>query len=108
MPEGTEYCDSRYDNPYADGKARRLYEIRQARQAELRRQQQAFREEQRRLERERKAQDRERRQAQADAIHGKAGEAGSPEAYVPTIGVVFQSQETVDRDYEGSWFYAMR
>lgn len=23
-------------------------------------------------------------------------------------GVVVQSQETVDRDYEGSWFYALR
>ena len=27
---------------------------------------------------------------------------------LPPDSFTFQSQETVDRDYEGSWFYAMR
>lgn len=31
-----------------------------------------------------------------------------PPADVGEIGTAAQSQETVDRDYEGNWFYALR
>jgi len=31
-----------------------------------------------------------------------------PRAVVGEIGTTAQSQETVDRDYQGSWFYALR
>ncbi|SDZ32841.1 hypothetical protein [Herbiconiux ginsengi] len=34
--------------------------------------------------------------------------AGFLRAELDELGVVVQSQETVERDYEGSWFYAMR
>ena len=33
---------------------------------------------------------------------------GLPAADVDASGVVVQSEETVDRDYDGSWFYALR
>ena len=35
-------------------------------------------------------------------------ESGLPLGRVGVIGTSAQSQETVDRDYEGSWFYALR
>jgi hypothetical protein len=35
-------------------------------------------------------------------------QAGYPEAAIPHVELTIQSQETVDRDYEGNWFYAMR
>lgn len=35
-------------------------------------------------------------------------EVGYPEAAIPEIGIAFESQETVDRDYEGSWWYAVK
>lgn len=34
--------------------------------------------------------------------------AGLPQDEAHFEGTVAQSQETVDRDYEGSWFYALR
>lgn len=34
--------------------------------------------------------------------------AGLPRDEATFEGTVAQSQETVDRDYEGSWFYALR
>jgi hypothetical protein len=33
---------------------------------------------------------------------------GFPETELQTVHTTAQSQETVDRDFEGSWFYAMR
>ncbi len=38
------------------------------------------------------------------ALEGAGFGAGQPEQ----LTVVVQSQETVDRDYAGSWFYALR
>ena len=35
-------------------------------------------------------------------------DAGPPSADLGEFDTVVQSQETVDRDYEGSWFYALR
>jgi hypothetical protein len=35
-------------------------------------------------------------------------DAGLPRSAAQVAGTVAQSQETVDRDYEGSWFYALR
>jgi hypothetical protein len=29
-------------------------------------------------------------------------------AYLKTMGIVFESQETVDRDYQGNWYYCMK
>jgi hypothetical protein len=34
--------------------------------------------------------------------------AGLPEDEVGEFGTTKQSQETVERDYQGSWFYALR
>ncbi len=34
--------------------------------------------------------------------------AGVPDGDLGKLDTVVQSQETVDRDYEGSWFYAQR
>jgi hypothetical protein len=34
--------------------------------------------------------------------------SGFPVEHAAIAGTVAQSQETVDRDYEGSWFYALR
>jgi hypothetical protein len=34
--------------------------------------------------------------------------AGYPSEYVPSIGFGFESQETVDRDFGGSWYHAMK
>jgi len=34
--------------------------------------------------------------------------SGFPAEHAMIDGTVAQSQETVDRDYEGSWFYALR
>jgi hypothetical protein len=31
-----------------------------------------------------------------------------PAAAIDEVGFAFESQETVDRDYEGSWYYAMK
>ena len=31
-----------------------------------------------------------------------------PPVFCPELYITYQSQETVDRDYEGSWFYAMK
>ena len=56
--------------------------------------------------------------AEKDALHGSSpflnevrqvlDEAGLPWSEAHLDGTVVQSQETVDRDYEGSWFYALR
>jgi hypothetical protein len=35
-------------------------------------------------------------------------DAGYPSEYVPSIGFAFQSQETIDRDFGGSWYHAMK
>lgn len=35
-------------------------------------------------------------------------ESNFPDEHASLDGTVAQSQETVDRDYEGSWFYALR
>jgi hypothetical protein len=34
--------------------------------------------------------------------------AGFPARQLSYLATITQSQETVDRDYEGNWFYAMR
>jgi hypothetical protein len=34
--------------------------------------------------------------------------AGYPSAAVPEVAFEFESQETVDRDYEGNWWYAVK
>jgi hypothetical protein len=41
------------------------------------------------------------------ALRTTLNEAAARAGFAPD-GFTFQSQETVDRDYEGSWFYAMR
>jgi hypothetical protein len=33
---------------------------------------------------------------------------GYPEDAVPKVGFAFESQETVDRDYNGNWWYAVK
>jgi hypothetical protein len=43
-----------------------------------------------------------------DTVLTALREAGLPVADGRTIGTTTQSQETVDRDYESSWFYALR
>jgi hypothetical protein len=35
-------------------------------------------------------------------------QAGYPEQAIPEVGFAFESQETVDRDYSGSWWYAIK
>jgi len=35
-------------------------------------------------------------------------QAGYPPAAVPLVGFVFESQETVDRDFGGNWYYATK
>lgn len=40
----------------------------------------------------------------ASALHG----AGFTSSELAELAVVVQSQETVDRDYAGSWFFALR
>jgi len=57
--------------------------------------------------------DQERDDLRADTALLKATrdvlrEAGLSPLDVAESGVVVQSQQTVDRDYRGSWFYAMR
>jgi hypothetical protein len=34
--------------------------------------------------------------------------AGYPSAAVPEVGFAFESQQTVDRDYAGNWWYAIK
>jgi len=56
--------------------------------------------------------------AQRDALLGDAlyqrqfrqilAEVGYPAEAISQVGLAIESQETVDRDYEGSWFYATR
>jgi hypothetical protein len=43
-----------------------------------------------------------------DAVRAIVVEAGFTPDQVTDLRMVAQSQETVDRDYEGSWFYALR
>ena len=43
-----------------------------------------------------------------DAVRATLMEAGFTPDQVTGVRTVTQSQETVDRDYEGSWFYAMQ
>lgn len=43
-----------------------------------------------------------------DAIRAKLVALGYPETAVPHVGVTAESQETVDRDFEGNWRYAMK
>ena len=35
-------------------------------------------------------------------------QAGYPPAAVPLVGFAFESQETVDRDFGGNWYYATK
>jgi hypothetical protein len=42
------------------------------------------------------------------AVRRLLREAGFTEREVSRVGTTSQSQETVDRDYAGSWFYALR
>ena len=43
-----------------------------------------------------------------DEVRRVIGESQFPIEHGSIDGTVVQSQETVDRDYEGSWFYALR
>jgi hypothetical protein len=43
-----------------------------------------------------------------DEVRSAISESGFPDEHASVDGTVAQSQETVDRDYEGSWFYALR
>jgi hypothetical protein len=43
-----------------------------------------------------------------DAVRASVVEAGFTPDHVTDLRTVAQSQETVDRDYGGSWFYALR
>ena len=43
-----------------------------------------------------------------DEVRAIVDRAGLPRREALVAGTVAQSQETVDRDYEGSWFYALR
>lgn len=43
-----------------------------------------------------------------DEVRSAIGESGFPDEHASLDGTVAQSQETVDREYEGSWFYALR
>ena len=45
--------------------------------------------------------------AQARTQHGKALAKINSE-HLFDIAIVFESQQTVDRDFEGNWFYAMK
>lgn len=42
------------------------------------------------------------------AVREAVAEVGYPVAELDNIHSTVQSQETVDRDYKGSWFYALR
>jgi hypothetical protein len=44
----------------------------------------------------------------ADEVERALLEAGFPSADLHGLKIVSQSQETVDREHEGSWFYAIR
>ena len=41
-------------------------------------------------------------------MHGRAAPHGFEEQDLGELVVVVESQETVDREYGGSWFYALR
>jgi hypothetical protein len=43
-----------------------------------------------------------------EEVRALADEAGLPHNEAFIEGTTPQSQETVDREYEGSWFYALR
>ena len=43
-----------------------------------------------------------------EAVRQVLDSAGLPHGQAQFNGTVAQSQETVDREYEGSWFYALR
>ncbi len=43
-----------------------------------------------------------------EEVRSAISESGFPDDDASVEGTVAQSQETVDRDYEGSWFYALR
>ena len=43
-----------------------------------------------------------------DEVRAVVDDAGLPQGDAHVDGTVAQSQETVIRDYEGSWFYALR
>ena len=43
-----------------------------------------------------------------EAVRAVLGRAGYPAADLATVWTTAQSQETVDRDYGASWFYALR
>ena len=48
------------------------------------------------------------RDAFLDEVREALGSVGYPEAELHNIRTTVQSQETVDRDYASSWFYALR
>lgn len=43
-----------------------------------------------------------------EEVHSMVLDAGPPSGDLGKLDTHVQSQETVDRDYEGSWFYALR
>lgn len=43
-----------------------------------------------------------------DEVRSAIRASGFPDEHASLDGTVAQSQETVDRDYDGSWFYALR
>ncbi len=43
-----------------------------------------------------------------EAVRGILRENGYPERAIPFVGITFESEETVQRDYDGNWWHAVK